>query len=165
MLCGRRLFRCLLAAFLFLLASWNLLGQRTKPPSGGNVSASRRQDGSQERANWFLRGRTVSGRPGTAQLRRALESRLNQRRRAALAAGTLTSRGADAVSPLFASFGGPLFGQTSVPPSNGVAWVQIGTGGTTTASGSSNQDYGVAAGRATTVVVDQGDPTGNTVYI
>ncbi len=163
MLCGRRLPRCLLAAFLPLLVSWTLLGQSTKLPASGDVSAFRRQDDSQERVRWFLRGRTVNGRPGTPQLRQAYERKLKKRQRSPLAAGTLTSPAAEA--PLFSSFGGPLLGPASAPPSNGVAWVQIGTGGTTTASGSSNQDYGVAAGRATTVVVDQGDSTGNTVYL
>ena len=165
MLCGKRLFRCLLAAFLPLLASWNLPGQSTKLPANGDVAARSRQDNSQERAKWFLRGRTVNGRSGTPQLRHAYEGKLKQRYRVRLPAGPLTSQAAEAVPPRLTPAGGPILAPTLAPPNNGIAWVQIGTGGVTTGSGTSNQDYGIAAGRATTVVVDQRDPTGNTVYL
>ncbi len=165
MLCGKRLSRCLLAAFLPLLASWNLPGQSIKLPANADTSASSRQDDPQARARWFLRGRTVNGQPGTPQLRDAYERKLKQRQQAALSAGALTSQAAQGVPSPFSPAGGPGFGPATPPPSNGVAWVQIGTGGTTTVSGTSNQDYGIAAGRATAVVVDQSDPTGNTVYL
>ncbi|MGB9107032.1 MAG: hypothetical protein WCC59_19910 [Terriglobales bacterium] len=116
--------------------------------------AESERDRPQERANWFMRGRMVDGKPGAEQLHRAYDQKLNNRRLQGLArAGS----GETTASPR------PLF----VPaPAGSAPWNFLGPAPTATAAvGSNVQDYGPAVGRVTAVVVDQTDTTGNTVYV
>ncbi|HEX9119663.1 MAG TPA: hypothetical protein VF840_03910, partial [Terriglobales bacterium] len=127
--------------------------------STGNPAESER-DRPQERAKWFMRGRMVDGKPGAEQLHRAYDQKLNNRRlqglsRARAAQGTT---GDTTASPR------PLF--VTAPP-NSPPWSFLGPAPTATAAFNNlkQQNYGPAVGRVTAVAVDQGDTSGNTVYI
>ena len=140
-----------------------MLGCSTAFAQGAKVSsenpAESERDRPQERANWFMRGRMVDGKPGAEQLHRAYDQKLNNRRlqglaRARAAQGT---PGDTTASPR------PQF--VTAPP-NSPPWNFLGPAPTATAAfGSNQQNYGPAVGRVTAVAVDQGDTTGNTVYI
>jgi large repetitive protein len=157
---GTRLFLSLLLSLLFCSTAF---------AQGAKVStenpAESQRDRPQERANWFMRGRMVDGKPGAEQLHRAYDQKLNNRRlqglaRAAAAQGTT---GNTTASPR------PLF----VPaPPDSPPWNFLGPAPTATAAFSSTlqdyspqQNYGPAIGRVTAVAVDQGDTSGKTVYI
>jgi hypothetical protein len=97
-----------------------------------------------ERNEWFFRGRIVPGLPTAELRRRAYQAKLQLRARRAMApplAGPQVSFSVGSWTPL-----GP------VPLSSD-------------ASGNSTQDYHQVAGRATAVVIDPADPSGNTVYV
>lgn len=107
-------------------------------------------DRPQERARWFLRGRSVDGKPATKLLRRAYEQKLNNR----ILQG---SAGAQAWGPR------PRFVNA---PAGSPPWNFLGPAPTATAAFNDNQqNYGPAVGRVTAVVVDQSDVSGNTVYV
>ncbi len=144
-------FRSFFALVFSLLLASLAVGQGAKLSSEAPTESER--DRPQERARWFLRGRVVDGKPGAEQLHRAYEQKLNNRRLQRDAGG------AQATSPR------PLF--VTAPPDS-PPWNFLGPAPTATvaANDSNNQqNYGPAIGRVTAVVVDQGDPTGNTVYI
>jgi len=96
-----------------------------------------------ERNEWFFRGRLIPGK-STAELRRRAyraKLQLRARRAAALAASgpvSLSSGSWQALGPV------PLASD---------------------ATGNGTQDYHQVSGRATAVVIDPADPTGNTIYI
>ena len=99
-----------------------------------------------ERNEWFFRGRIVRGKPSAELRRRAYQAKLQMRaqRAAALAAQT----------------------RSSSTPAVTTAWTALGPVPLASdASGNGTQDYHQVAGRATAVVIDPADPTGNTVYI
>jgi len=103
----------------------------------------------QERNEWFFRGRLVPGKPSAELRRRAYQAKLQMRaqRAAALAAGQAATQATrQAVSSL------PWTPLGSVPLASD-------------ATGNGGQDYHQVSGRATAVVIDPADPTGNTVYI
>ncbi len=110
---------------------------------------------------WFRRGRILPGKPGAAAqfLRRAYQRKVQLRAAhpGGTGAGTMTAYSAtlNTVTP---------FSTTST---NYGGWVPLGPSPiNSNASGSlEEQDYGPVTGRATSVVVDPGDPTGNTVYL
>ncbi|MBZ5627811.1 MAG: hypothetical protein LAO06_03000 [Acidobacteriia bacterium] len=126
--------------------------------------AENENDRPQERAKWFLRGRMVNGKPGAEQLHRAYNQKLNNRRLQGLARDqTTATQGATAAGTASPR---PLF----VPaPSGGAPWNFLGPAPTATSGLNTNppnqQNYGPAVGRVTSVVVDQSDSTGNTVYL
>ena len=145
-----------LAIVLFLAAS--LFAQLPTPVSR---PVGPEHDNPLARELWFRNGRIVPGKPGAAAqfLRRAYQRKMQLRTahlgrtgRAAMSAysGTLTT-----VTPSTTSTTG--YG----------GWVPLGPSPiNSNASGSlEEQDYGPVTGRATSVVVDPGDPTGNTVYL
>ncbi|MBZ5511372.1 MAG: hypothetical protein LAN70_09410 [Acidobacteriia bacterium] len=122
--------------------------------------AESERDRPQERAKWFMRGRMVDGKPGAEQLHRAYDQKLNNRRLLGLAWATAAqgTSGRTTASPR------PLF----VPaPAGSAPWNFLGPAPTSTAAFNNlkQQNYGPAVGRVTAVAVDQGDTTGNTVYI
>ncbi len=122
--------------------------------------AESERDRPQERANWFMRGRMVDGKPGAEQLHRAYDQKLNNRRLQGLARATA----AQGTSSTTTASPRPLF----VPaPAGSAPWNFLGPAPTATAAFNNlkQQNYGPAVGRVTAVAVDQGDTTGNTVYI
>src|SRR5205814_8795012 len=98
-----------------------------------------------ERSDWFSRGRVVRGQPSAEFRRRAYQAKLQLRARQAAARVAAISNG--------------------VSLSTG-SWTPLGPAPLASdASGNGTQDYRQVAGRATAVVIDPADPTGNTVYI
>ena len=153
------------ALLLLLPVSIPAFGQGAKiPPSGAPLRENER-DNPQERARWFLRGRTVNGTPGAAQLRHAYEQKLNNRRlRALQAAQAASARVGAASGATGAQAGVAAPSAANLPAPNGVAWMPV-PAGTAAIKTDPGQDYGLVVGRATSVVVDQSDLTGNTVYL
>lgn len=97
------------------------------------------------REQWFHRGRLLRGEQSAALRYRAQVQKM--RLRAALQAQRNPQSGLP----------GPLVSGD---------WIQLGPAPISSdASGSGVQDYNYVAGRATAVVVDPADPTGNTVYL
>jgi hypothetical protein len=97
-----------------------------------------------ERNEWFYRGRVVRGLPSAELRRRAYQAKLQLRAQRA----TALPHANPAVSFSVGS------------------WVPFGPVPLASdASGNGTQDYHQVAGRATAVVIDPADSTGNTVYI
>jgi hypothetical protein len=140
-----------------------LLGCSTAFAQGAKVSsenpAENERDRPQERAKWFMRGRMVDGKPGAERLHRAYDQKLNNRRLQGLA----RARAAQGITGDTTASPRPQF---VTAPAGSPPWSFVGPAPTATAAfGSNQQNYGPAIGRVTAVAVDQGDTTGNTVYI
>ncbi|HEY6938264.1 MAG TPA: sialidase family protein, partial [Terriglobales bacterium] len=109
---------------------------------------------------WFQRGRIVPGKPGAAAqfLRHAYQQKMQLR------AARLKVTGA-----AMTAYSGALTRATpsSASTTSYGGWVPLGPAPINSNSTGSldDQDYGPVVGRATSVVVDPGDPTGNTVYV
>jgi hypothetical protein len=149
----------LLCAVTCLLSALSL-AQGTKLSTETSAARRAERDNPTERAKWFLRGRTYQGRPAPELLERAYRQKMNKRAAArARAAGTqtvTTSEGTSAVTSAVR--------QSFIQSSGGPSWTPLGPAPSGTSSDGS-QDYGPAAGRATVVLVDQTDTSGNTVYL
>jgi hypothetical protein len=146
-----------LTFFVLIFSTSFALAQGAKI-SADNPSESQR-DRPRERARWFMRGRTVEGKPGAEQLHRAYEQKLNNRRLQALPQARITqsATGTSAAAPR------PEF---VTAPAGSPPWNFLGPAPTASAAVNDNQqNYGPVVGRVTAVAVDQGDPSGNTVYI
>src|SRR3954470_13690739 len=100
-----------------------------------------------EREQWFLHGRTYQGKVAPQMLERAQQQRDTLRHQALQRAQVRTAATAGA------GVSTPVWTELGPAPMRSVA------------TAGDNQDYGVVTGRATTVAVDQNDPTGNTVYV
>jgi len=100
----------------------------------------------QQRAEWFLHGRTLPGN-SSAQLRyRAYQAKMRAR----------VSRPSRALA----------LRSNSQPSSSSSAWIPLGPLPLASdATGDGFQDYHQVAGRATSVAIDPADPSGNTVFI
>jgi hypothetical protein len=107
------------------------------------------QDHPTRRQAWFMAGRTAPAGQNAAELRdRAFQQRLQMRQMRSSGSAKRSS-----------SFPVP-FGPPTPPP----AWTNPGPSNLASDT-TGSQSYGAVTGRATSVVVDQGDTTGNTVYI
>lgn len=117
-------------------------GERIPQTTSGDRSSDHRK----ARDSWFYRGRVVSGQPAAELRRRAYQTKLRMRaERAAALAGARAN--------------GALSSSLSLP------WTALGPVPLASdATGNGTQDYHQVAGRATAVVIDPADPTGNTVY-
>ena len=110
---------------------------------------------------WFRQGRIVPGKPAAAAqlLHRAYRQKIGMRaaRRRASAGTAMSSYSATLATSTTATTASSGYG----------GWVALGPNPiNSNATGSLNdQNYGPVTGRATSVVVDPGDPTGNTVYL
>ncbi len=104
------------------------------------------KDHEQERAEWFLHGRTIPGKSAAELRHRAYQAKMQAR-----AARLSLAR---AVHP---------DSQPSTPSSG---WTPLGPVPLASdATGTGFQDYHQVAGRATAVAIDPADLTGNTIYI
>src|SRR5947209_2932693 len=103
-----------------------------------------------EREEWFMRGRRFQGRPAPQLLVRAQQQR-DQLRREAYKARQLKAAARVLRPQVQSATTNPVWSELGPSPLRSV---------TTTGD---DQDYGLVTGRVTTVAVDQGDPTGNTV--
>jgi uncharacterized membrane protein len=102
-----------------------------------------------ERSEWFFRGRLVRGKPSAELRHRAYEAKLRMRAQQQAAA-------AQSRTPL-------AQGQASLTTG---AWTPLGPVPLASdATGNGTQNYDQVSGRATAVVIDPADATGNTVYI
>ncbi len=145
--------RC--ARWLVLFACWSALlcfGQ------GKRISEEQNErDQPREREQWFRRGRPSDMGRAAEKLHRAYEQKLAKqttrraqlsRQKTAVAAGSAAQRSA------------------AIVPAPGAVWTPLGPSPLASdSSGFGSQDYGWVTGRATSVVVDQNDATGNTVYL
>src|ERR1022692_3070288 len=105
-------------------------------------------DHEEQRAEWFLRGRSVPGKSSAELRHRAYQSKMQAR-----AARLARARAAEQ---------GP---QPNSQPSS-VGWTPLGPVPLASdATGDGFQNYDQVSGRATAVAIDPADPTGNTVYI
>jgi hypothetical protein len=160
---GIRLFLC--ASLLLIMGAGVASAQGQKITRENREASESERDNPRERAQWFMRGRTVNGKPAPELLHKAYQQKLNNRRlheaarlSQARSSATQTSTG----EPGAAQSVNPNFIQTTGGPS----WVPLGPAPSGTASvGDQDQDYGPAIGRSTVVVVDQSDTNGNTVYL
>ncbi|HEU5334741.1 MAG TPA: hypothetical protein VFU27_02195, partial [Terriglobales bacterium] len=111
---------------------------------------------------WFRQGRIVPGKPGAAArlLHRAYRQKMGMR------AVRLRASAGTAVSSYSATLAASTTSATTTSSGYG-GWVPLGPNPiNSNATGSlDEQNYGPVTGRATSVVVDPGDPTGNTVYL
>src|SRR5690348_2497654 len=153
----RQFLRSALGLPAILLLSANLFAQLPRPVS---TPAGPEHDDPLARELWFQRGRIVPGKPGAATqfLRYAYQQKMKLR------AARLKVSGA-----AMTAYSGAL--TTATPSSTSSTsyggWVPLGPAPLNSNSTGSldDQDYGPVVGRATSVVVDPGDPTGNTVYV
>ena len=100
---------------------------------------------SQARDAWFQHGRVVSGQTAASLRLHAYQQKLQLRKTRLGAKTQATLSAADVVSQVWQPLGpSPLASD---------------------ASGFGQQDYGWVSGRATSVVIDRSDPSGNTVYL
>ena len=152
----RRQFRAHFAAclaFMLFFLSANVFAQLPTPvvqPVGPE------HDNPLARELWFRQGRVIPGKPGAAArlLRRAYQQKIQLRaaRRGATASAYSSTLTATPSTASTSNYGG---------------WVPLGPApiNSNATGGLNDQNYGPVTGRATSVVVDPGDPTGNTVYL
>jgi large repetitive protein len=136
--------RCRPLACVFLI--FIVMSIAKKEVAAGSLSSAPRPASREQlrlREKWFRKGRTMPGRATAALRHRAQQQKFRQR----------------AARARFEAFS---------DANNGVKpWVPLGPAPlSSNATGSlGEQDYGPVVGRATAVVVDPGDPTGNLVYV
>ncbi|HEY5161673.1 MAG TPA: hypothetical protein VII81_01560, partial [Terriglobales bacterium] len=160
---GIRLFLC--ASLLLIMGTGVASAQGQKITRENREASESERDNPRERAQWFMRGRTVNGKPAPELLHKAYQQKLNNRRlheAARLSQARSSTTQASTGEAGAAQSVNPNFIQTTGGPS----WVPLGPAPSGTASvGDQDQDYGPAIGRSTVVVVDQSDTNGNTVYL
>jgi hypothetical protein len=160
---GIRLFLC--ASLLLIMGTGVASAQGQKITRENREASESERDNPRERAQWFMRGRTVNGKPAPELLHKAYQQKLNNRRlheAARLSQARSSTTQASTGEAGAAQSVVPSFVQTTGGPS----WVPLGPAPSGTASvGDQDQDYGPAIGRSTVVVVDQSDTNGNTVYL
>src|SRR3954468_10178807 len=158
---------------LLIVGCWLMLVQSTLWAQGSKMKAvevegSDPQAGRQaegdaviERQQWLRSGRTALGENPADLLHRAYEQKMRMRRldsaaRARLAAVPQASTSAGAQPAL----SGPI-------PNSGTAFLNWSSLGPSPiiSDPTGFQDYGPVTGRVTAIAVDQGDITGNTVYV
>ena len=118
--------------------------------------------------NWNLRGRTVPRGESAAGLRfRAYRQKMAMRASRAAAAAHSTPPPTSSPRPLIAKnamSGAPP--ALSAAPSASTAWVPLGPSPLASdATGDGGQDYSWVSGRATSVLIDPADTSGNTVLL
>lgn len=142
----------LCAGIVLLFVSGSALAQGAKraPFSPQNENDA---DRAEQREQWFRRGRTGTAKTPAARLRyqaqqQKLQQRAERRAQADAAAKAAAVTGAKAAAPSTTS------------------WVPLGPAPLASDwSGIGFQDYRNVSGRATSVVIDRADATGNTVYL
>jgi hypothetical protein len=142
-------FRRIVRASLLALLPFCLLSvaqaQGAKKTSPEIPIADADADHVQERSEWFLRGRVVPGKPSAELRHRAYQAKMQAR-----AARLARAQAAHPDTP---------------PPASSGTWVPLGPAPLASDASGGFQDYRQVSGRATAVVIDPADPTGNTVYI
>jgi hypothetical protein len=117
-------------------------------PSGAGEDADR--DDPAARDQWFMQGRVAPKGKTAAEMRwQAYQQKIQMRAARIVAARKATAAGTAARPALAAA---------------GTTWAPLGPAPLQSNPGS-GQDYGFVSGRATSVVIDPEDATGNTVYL
>jgi hypothetical protein len=158
------LFLLLFCVIFFIFFSGRTLGQESDRKTVGSPSRARAErDGDRPYLrddlswNWNQRGRSVPPGESAAGLRfRAYRQKMAFRaQRAAAAASTST------INPSKLSLGG-----APASPLGSTVWVPLGPAPLASdATGDGAQDYNWVSGRATSVLIDPADSTGNTVLL
>ena len=137
----RRIFA--IVSLVFLIVSIGQ-GQGVKHVNAQSEVPKADGDHVKERSEWFSRGRVVPGKPSAELRRRAYEAKLRTRAERAALAATANLQGTSSSS----------------------TWTPLGPVPLASdATGDGAQDYHQVAGRATAVVIDPADPSGNIIYI
>ncbi len=125
----------------FLFVGHLAVGQASKVTSDSDPITERNRDHPKEREEWFMRGRRVPGQSAASLRYKAHQQKLQMRTRNA-------SR------------------RSSASPASTInsAWMPLGPAPLASDAGNS-QDYGFVSGRATSVLIDPADSSGNTVYL
>jgi hypothetical protein len=135
----RRLFLSALTLIGLLAVPLHTFAQ--KPPLKSKLETKKDEDQPEKKAQWMMRGREVPPGESAAGLRlKAYRQKMAMRAQRRLA-------GTTANQPLVPS-----------------AWVSLGPSPLASNAGN-GQDYNWVSGRATSVVIDHGDATGNTVLL
>jgi hypothetical protein len=131
-------------AFLFLLLLPRVMSaQGARHPAIGKSDADADGDHVEQRAEWFLHGRTMPGKSSAELRQRAYQSKMRAR------VARIAHNGANSLKPALSGSWMPL---GPVPLASD-------------ATGDGYQNYNQVSGRATAVAIDPADPSGNTVYI
>src|ERR1700692_1671401 len=155
------------SVFLFSWFSGRAFGQDSD--SNTTHSSPRGRDGDRPYLrdrlewNWNQRGRSVPGGESAAGLRfRAYRQKMAMR--AQRAAGHAKSTSPGALSSTYPPK--PSLGGAPALPSGPTVWVTLGPAPLASdATGDGAQDYNWVSGRATSVLIDPADTTGNTVLL
>jgi len=137
-----------LSCVLVTLNSAGLAQGARVNPSGASEDADR--DNPAARDQWFMQGRVAPKGKTAAQLRWQAYQLKIQMRAARIVAARKAAAAGTAARPALAAAG--------------AAWAPLGPAPLQSDPGSGH-DYGFVSGRATSVVIDPADATGNTVYL
>src|SRR5262245_37593754 len=133
---------CRCPIFILLFASILGFTQEPKPPQG-SLKTQREQTAAREA--WFRRGRALTNQSSATLRFQAYQQKLLMRSQTLKIQTQTGVTAADVVPQIWQPLGpAPLASD---------------------ASGFGQQDYGWVSGRATSVVIDRSDPSGNTVYL
>jgi len=139
---------CVLFGVLISLNSEGLAQGARVSPSGAGEDAD--GDNPAARDQWFMQGRVAPKGKTAAELRwQAYQQKIQMRAARMVAARKSGAVGTAAQAALAAA---------------GTTWAPLGPAPLQSNPGS-GQDYGFVSGRATSVVIDPADATGNTVYL
>jgi hypothetical protein len=132
------------SCFIFFVFPCGARAQDTKENESRNAAADRNL---KESSQWFYRGRVVRRLPSAELRRQAYQAKMqlrSQRAKALVASASPNSQ----------------------PSLSTGSWIPLGPAPLASdASGNGTQDYRQVAGRATAVVIDPADSSGNTVYL
>ncbi len=132
--------RCLI---LVLFTNVLMFAQELTIPQRASLKTQREQTAAREA--WFRRGRTMTNQSSAMLRLQAYQQKLQMRNQALKTKSQIGVIAADVVSEIWQPLGpAPLASD---------------------ASGFGQQDYGWVSGRATSVVIDRSDPSGNTIYL
>ncbi len=142
------LFYCL----LFSLTSSLLFAQGARLTPSGVSEQEADQDNPAARDQWFMRGRVAPKGKTAAEMRwQAYQQKILMRVARMAAARQGTAAGASSAN-------------SASLAAVGTSWSPLGPAPLVSDPGT-GQDYGFVSGRATSVLIDPADPTGNTVYL
>ena len=138
----RRCFQILITIFASSFSTLNTNAQGAKQTTPQEPMRDSDRDHVKERNEWFFRGRVVPGMPSAELRRRAYQTKMQLRAQRAAVETALSN------------------------PNTSGFWTPLGPMPLASdATGNGTQDYRQVSGRATAVVIDPADTTGNTVYI
>lgn len=143
---GRFLACLLVSSCLFVFVFSSAFGARAQDANQYEAQNPAENLNVKQRNDWFYRGRVIHGLPSAELRRRAYQAKMQLRRQSAKALVAATAN--------------------AQPSLSSGSWTPLGPLPLASdASGNGTQDYRQVTGRATAVVIDPADSSGNTVYI